>query len=91
MQKVLLGDKELTVLTDPIAKGGEFLGFTLTADDFSDRVFSSLERRSVFSVFPAIHTGVCDQQARSLKELAVKHPDIDFFAVSVDLPPTLKN
>lgn len=91
MQKILFGDKELTVLKDPISKGTDFKGFSLTGTDFSSKTFDSYTKKTVFSVFPAIHTGVCDVQTKTIVKLAQKYKNIDFIAVSLDLPPTLSN
>lgn len=91
MQKVLFGDKELTVLKDPVSRGTNFVGFSLTGADFASKKFDSYERKTVFSVFPAIHTGVCDTQTKTILELAKKYKNVDFIAVSLDLPPTLSN
>lgn len=91
MQKIFLAGNEVTVLKDPISVGVNFTNFTLTDGDFNDKTFTGYERKTVFSVFPAINTSVCDMQTKTIKKLAEKYTDIDFIAVSLDLPPTLAN
>ncbi|MGL4342946.1 MAG: peroxiredoxin [Metamycoplasmataceae bacterium] len=69
---------------------GDKLTFKATKIDFEEISFEKLDKISVFSIFPSISTRVCDLQTTGINEIANKFPNIDFIAISVDLPTTLR-
>jgi thiol peroxidase len=40
----------------------------------------------IFSVIPSLDTPVCDAQTKRFNEEAAKHPDMDVYTISMDLP-----
>ena len=43
-------------------------------------------RVRVIATIPSLDTSVCSMESKRFNDEATKHPDVDFFAVSMDLP-----
>jgi len=51
------------------------------------RIASTNGKVRIFSVVPSLDTPVCSQQTKRFNEEATKLKNVDFYTVSVDLPP----
>lgn len=51
------------------------------------RIAETTGKVRIFSVVPSLDTPVCSMQTKRFNEEAAKLPDVDFYTISVDLPP----
>ena len=64
---------------------------TLKKDLVTDiRISQTTGKPRIFSVVPSLDTPVCADQTRRFNQEATKHPNIQFYTISVDLPPAQK-
>lgn len=79
-------------LTGPQLRVGEKApDATLRKDLVSDQKISQTTGHArIFSVVPSIDTPVCAMQTKRFNEEAAKLPNVQFYTVSVDLPPAQK-
>ena len=79
---------------DPVELSGTELSVGDTAPDFhlqstglEEVTLSSKSGRvRVIAAVPSLDTSVCSVESKRFNDAAGEHPDVDFFAVSMDLP-----
>lgn len=54
------------------------------------RVAETTGKTRIFSVVPSLDTAVCAAQTKRFNEEAAKLPGVEFYTISVDLPPAQK-
>lgn len=69
------------------ATGTEAPGFTLTADDLSDKSLGEFKGKNIIlNIFPSVNTGVCAASVRKFNEDAANLSNTVVLCISKDLP-----
>ena len=69
---------------------GDVIRFKSIDTEFNEIDFTNLNKMTIFSIFPSINTRVCDFQTIQISKMAKEYPNLDFVAISLDLPTALK-
>lgn len=88
---VTLKGGPLEVAGSPLKAGDKAPDATLKKDLVTDcRIADTRGKNRIFSVVPSLDTAVCAAQTKRFHEEATKLPGVDFYTISVDLPPAQK-
>lgn len=76
-------------LTGPQLKAGDKAPDATLKKSLTDnvRIAETTGKVRIFSVVPSLDTPVCSMQTKRFNEEAAKLPNVDFYTISVDLPP----
>lgn len=90
-RSVTLKGNPLDLAGSALKVGDKAPDATLRKDLVSDgRISETRGKPRIFSVVPSLDTAVCAAQTKRFNEEASKLPNIQFFTISMDLPPAQK-
>jgi len=87
MVQVTFSGDPVTLVGDEMKVGDQAPGFTVLANDLSERSLSDYKGKiKLISVVPSVDTGVCAQQTKRFNEEADKIDNVHVLTISMDLP-----
>ncbi|UVD81817.1 peroxiredoxin [Mycoplasma iguanae] len=91
MSTITVRGTKFNLVGTPV-KVGDQINAKVANLEFQDQEINQLFTKdlNVISIFPSINTSVCDEQTRGISQLAHNNPEINFIALSLDLPTALK-
>ena len=86
MANITFKENPMTLLGEEVKVGNKAPGFTVLANDLSEKTLDDYSGVRLISVVPSLDTGVCDAQTRKFNEEAADLPNVRVLTISADLP-----
>ena len=87
MAKITLNGKPVNTNSEMPKNGTQAPNFHLVDADLNDVFLETYKgKKKLINIAVSLDTGICERSAKTLAEVAIKHPDTVFLTVSADLP-----